>query len=240
MRHAEGHPVRRPLLTVLLFSLAMAYGGCFASPQPDPPSLVPDKVFQRGGDRGGTYSIVGERGSVEAEPGALVFMALLDRPEVAIRSAEVAADGGFMLGAVELDEGDELRLWITEGETRSASVDLRVSAMTLVVAPRPLACVTATPADTLELEAAPGADAVGTLVLTNGCGEPIAIESAQLRAPAEGLSIGAVPSAVDPSASLEITFRASAGADIEEILLITLAGAARERRPITVRGVATD
>jgi hypothetical protein len=112
--------------------------------------------------------------------------------------------------------------------------------MELVTAPRPLACVSATPDDTLELEAAPGTDAVGALVLTNGCGEPIAIESALLRAPAEGLSIGVVPTTVDPSASLEITFRASAEAEVEEILLITLVGAERERRPITLRGVVTD
>lgn len=239
MGHAERHPVRRAFLTFVLFALAVAYGGCFASPQPDPPSLVPDKVFQRGADRGGTYIVVGEAGSVEAGEGARVFMALLDRPASPIVSTEVAADGSFSFLGVMLDEGDELRLWVEDGDTRSASVDLRVRAMALVVALRPLACVSATPADTLELEAAPGTDAVGTLVLTNGCGEPIAIESAQLRAPAEGLSIGAVPTTVDPSASLEITFRAS-GAEVEEILLVTLVGAERERRPITLRGVVTD
>lgn len=234
----KGTTVRRPLLTFVVFLLAMAYGGCFASPQPDPPSLVPDKVFQQGADRGGSYIVGGEAGSVEAGAGARVFMALLDRPAAPIRSAEVADDGSFMFLAVMLDEGDELRLWVEDGEVRSASVDLRVSAMELVIAPRPLACVSASPADTLELSAAPGAEAIGTLVLTNGCGEPIAIESAALRAPAEGLSIGAVPSTVDPSASLEITFRASAGADVEEILLITFVGAERERRPITLRGVS--
>jgi hypothetical protein len=228
MRHAERATVLRALSSFLLSALVLS--GCFASPQPDPPSLVPDTIVPRGSDRGGTYTIAGAPGSVVGGDGARVFVAVLDST-APILGADVEEDGSFAFLSVGLEEGDEVRMWAQTRQARSAPLDLRVQGEEFVAPSRPLGCVRAMPAQALEVEG------TASIALVNECGETIAIDSAVLRAPAP-FTLGTIPSVLDPSGSIEVTFDGASDAD--EVLLITFSGAETERRPFTLHGVATD
>lgn len=227
-------PVPRWYLT-----LALVLGGCIATPQPDPPSLSPDGLSAPASDRAGDRSVVGEAGSVRAGPGASVAVAVLDGA-LPIAVGPVEDDGSFVIPGVRAGEGHELRLWVRDGDARSAPLDLIVNGIDLVPAERALTCLTSMPEHTLELEAAPGETATGSITLTSACAEEVSIEVVALRAPNAAFTVEPAPPSASPSAELVVRFTATAGADVEEVLLITVAGAERDRRPITIRGVARE
>jgi hypothetical protein len=228
-----------PLVRWLAAGLVCLLASCVVSPQPDPPNLIPERVASRS-TRGDSFLVVGEPGSVLARGPAVVSLAALDQPALPVLVSAVRSDGSFEVGPViDLPMG-EVRLWARAADERTAGIDFAFASGSLVPAPHALTCLTIEPGDTLELEGVPGVEAVAQIELVNGCGADVIVESVALRAPA-AFTLGPVPPTVTTRAAIEVRFTPAApGDDLEEVLLITVAGAERDRRSITLHGRAAD
>ncbi|UJR84540.1 hypothetical protein [Sandaracinus amylolyticus] len=218
----------------------LAFAGCVGTPQPDPPNLAPERLRVMGGERGGSFLLIGDRGAAIATPPAEVLVANLDVPSTVVRIAPVADDGSFSLDLTTAAV-DELRIWVrgADGE-RSAPVDVLADAISIAPAVRALTCLRVEPRDLVVLGSGVGSEARDTITLLNDCTEDVTIESVVLRAPIAGVAIEPAPTRVAAGASATIELRFTPdesvpAGPVEDVLLVTVAGATeRDRRAVIV------
>ncbi|AKF03076.1 hypothetical protein [Sandaracinus amylolyticus] len=228
------------LLRALGLVALLALAGCVGTPQPDPPNLAPERLRVMGGERGGSFLLIGDPGAAIASAPAEVLVANLDAPAMPVRIAPVAADGSFSIELTTLAI-DELRIWVrgADGE-RSAPVDVLADPLGLAPAVRALLCLRVEPHDLVVLGTGAGSGAREVITLVNECDEDVTVESVALRAPVSGVEIEAAPTSVAAGASAAIELRflpdesAPAGL-VEDVLLVTVAGdTERDRRAVIV------
>lgn len=221
-------PRRRLTSSVLIATTLLT--ACIGSPQPDPPSLDAERVFDVG-TRGGEIEIQGREGAV-SPPGAEIRITNLDtdRPPV---TATAEPDGSF-LTSIFVDGNDELRFQVRHDSQRSQPQDLLVGEARSGDAPRPLAhCLRTEP----ELEMSLGAAADrASLDVINDCDATVVVADIGPRTEASGVTVIDGPTEIEAGASSTITMSLDPpwGAGSEEVLVIEISSPEPDRRPVTL------
>ncbi len=225
------------LLRCLALSALMGLGvGCIVSPQPSPPFEVAfegDRIGLTGGIEL-TSNVVGfhaEPGTVDPPEGEVIVTNLdaTDSPSV----AKVQLDGSFDV-AVPGQPGQRFRFQAKVGDARSEPFDLAVdSTGSVVSAVTPTsACLTIAPAAWAAFD---GAGDARSLVIKNTCGETASIDTPQLRRGRAGFTFSptdAIDLADGETATLTVV--AGGASELEDVLLLDVAGPAPELRAITL------
>ena len=210
------------------------------SPQPEPPVRQSPPTVDFGAVEAtvdtfsnGFVGLQGAPGSV-SPPGATLRAVNLDNALDPVETV-VAEDGSFDVD-MSLSIGDEVRVQLFDGATRSDPIDVEVvdDEAPPVLATRALGdCLKLTPAAEIEL-----AGGVGSVLVRNDCPEPVELGAPYARRPVNGLDVGqnaTWPMSLPVGGTTTVTVQWGASATTEEVVFIEAITPAGDRRPITVR-----
>lgn len=223
-----------------LLLLAVGAVGCDVSPQPEPPSAAPtlDQAgLHHGTTTAGLVPIEARPGTVVPALGIVQGVNLDNKAPPA--ETLVNPDGSFELQLAG-QPTDALRLQVISAHGRSRPLDLLGDA-TLSVLPHPLGnCLEMKPAEELDLgEAAVGKTDSTQVVVHNGCGKSVTIDTPVLRSAAPGFGIS-TPSALSIASGSDypITVRVTPASTspFQDLVLLQVPGTQRDLRAVTVFG----
>jgi hypothetical protein len=218
---------------------------CSVSPVPEPPQADPElhsAIDLEPCDDCSTVILRGQPGATENA--SHVWAVNLDRPDEPVE-APILPDGSFSL-AVEVGDGDDVRLQARRGLRRSAPRDYQINASRFTerffAAPRPLVDCFPAPFEWHLGSAQLGQSITRSLQLPSSCASELRIAAIRLRSSLAALRVDgpAAPLVIASGETLTVTltFTPTTPGLVEDILLLEIASPSSDRRAIQVLGDA--